>query len=84
MDDNQKQLVLDYQTLFIGTGDVGKRVQDDMAERFNYNARFEVIVKTGPPEQTAFELGRREAYLYILDKITADPNADVQEVAETE
>lgn len=84
MDENQRQLVLDYQTLFLGTGDVGKRVQDDMAERFNFNARFELIVKTGPPEQAAFELGKREAYLYILDKIMADPNAVVQEMAETE
>lgn len=81
MDEKTKQLILDYQNIF--SGDAGKRVKDDLAERFHYNAIFELIIKTGPPEQTAFELGKRDAYLYILDKLTADPNEEQQTVAET-
>ncbi len=75
-----KQLVLDYQDIF-GTA-AGKRVMDDMATRFNFRGSFSSIVQCGLPEHTALELGKREAYLYILDKIEADPNQEVQEVAE--
>lgn len=76
MDDNWKQLIIDYQTVF-GT-DVGKRVFDDLRTRFNFRESFATIVQCGLPEHTALELGKREAFLYILDKIEADPNVEQQ------
>ncbi len=79
MDDTQKQLVLDYQKMF--ATDEGRRVYDDLATRLNYRTR---IIPMGAPDATAFELGKREAFLYILDKIEADLNEQVQEVAEME
>lgn len=82
MDNNQNQLVIDYQTVF-GT-DAGKRVLDDLCARLNFRCSFAVIVQCGLREHTALELGKREAYLYILDKIEADPNIEMQEVAEME
>ena len=77
MDDNQKQIIEDYQTAFATPA--GKRVLADLQYRLNYRAR---IVPMGAPDATAFELGKREAYLYILDKIEADPEAKLQTVAE--
>jgi hypothetical protein len=77
MDDKTRQLVLDYQLLF--GSDRGKRVLDDLKSR--HNGR---IMPTGVPDVMAFEVGKRETYLYITDKIEADPDAVVQEVAEIE
>ena len=77
-----KQLILDYQATF--GPDHGKRVVDDLQTWSNYTSTFENLVGYAPPEKTAFELGKREAFLYILDKIRADPNQEMQEVAETE
>lgn len=77
MDANTRQLVLDYQQL--AGVDWGKRILDDLKTRFDGR-----IIPMGMPDVTAFEVGKRDAYLYILDKIEADPNAVVQEVAETD
>lgn len=77
MDEKTKQLVLDYQHLF--GSDRGKRVRDDLNSRFNGR-----IMPTGVPDVMAFEVGKRETYLYIVDKIEADPDAVVQEIAEIE
>ncbi len=82
MEESQKQLVLDYQAIF--KMDAGKRVMDDLADRFNFRGSFASIIMCGLPEHTALELGKREAFLYILDKIEADPNQEVQEVADAE
>lgn len=77
MDEKTKQLVLDYQR-FANT-DWGKRILDDLKSRFDGR-----IMPTGMPDVMAFEVGKRETYLYIMDKIEADPDAAVQEVAEIE
>lgn len=82
MDENKKQLILDYQEVF-GT-DAGRRVLNDLENRFYFKGSFEAVVQAGASEYTALQLGKREAYLYIIDKIEADPNAVVQEEAETE
>ncbi len=76
MDEAQKQLIEDWQT--IAATPAGKRALADLAWRMNYRDR---IVPFGQPDVTAFELGKREAYLYILDKIEANPNIVQQEVA---
>lgn len=67
-----KQLIQDYQMTF-GT-DHGKRVYDDLMTRSNYLNTFSAIVQCGLPEHTALELGKRELFLYILDKVKADPD----------
>ena len=77
MDENKKQLILDYQEVF-GPGD-GERVRADLESRFNYNQSFALAVSSGNIENVMMELGKREAYLYIIDKIGADPNAQTQE-----
>jgi len=79
MEDGRKQLILDYQEIF--GSDAGKRVWDDLTTRLNFRSR---IIPMGMPDATAFELGKREAFLYILDKIDADPNEEVQEIADME
>lgn len=82
MNEKQKQLILDYQEVF-GT-DAGKRVRSDLETRFYFKDSFEAVIQSGVPEYAALQLGKREAYLYIIDKIEADPNQEIQEVAETE
>lgn len=79
MDDNQKQLVLDYKMTF--DSEHGKRVFNDLQKWSGYNDR---IVPQGVPDMTAFELGRRDMFLHIKDKIDANPDEEVQEVAENE
>ena len=77
IDENTRQLVLDYQEVF-GT-DAGKRVLNDLDSRMNGR-----IIPQGMPDCTAFEVGKRDAYLYIIDKVLADPNMEMPEEAETE
>ncbi len=79
MNEVQKQLVLDYQEIF-GL-DAGKRVLNDLATRLNYSTR---IIPQGIPGLIEFEVGKREGYLYILDKIKIDLSQEVQEVTEME
>ena len=77
IDENLKQLILDYQEW--GSTPAGKRILSDLKSRFDVR-----IIPQGMPDCTAFEVGKREVYLYIVDKIEADPNQEIQEVAETE
>ena len=72
IDEGRKQLIEDYQEAF--TTDAGKRVLDDLNTRMDGR-----IVPQGMPDCTGFELGKRDCYLYIVDKLNADPNADLQE-----
>lgn len=76
MDEKTKQLILDYQHLFDSAR--GLRVLDDLKSRFDVR-----ILPMGMPDVTAFQVGQRETYLYIMDKFTADPDVEVQDVAET-
>ena len=78
MDPKMKQLVIDYQTA-LGT-EAGKRVLDDLKTRFDAH----IIPIGGMPDVMAYQVGQRETFLYIMDKIDADPNAEVQEVADIE
>ena len=64
MDEATRQLVLDYQQL--AGVDWGKRILDDLKSRFDVR-----IMPSGVPDVMAFEVGKRDAYLYILDKIRA-------------
>ncbi len=77
IDEAKKQLVLDYQQL--AGIDWGKRILSDLKSRFDVR-----IIPQGMPDCTAFEVGKRETYLYIMDKIEADPNQELQEVADAD
>lgn len=79
MDAEIKQLVIDYQTVF--GSEYGKRVYADLRKWSGYEDR---IVPQGTPELTAFDLGRRDMFLHIKDKIDADLDKEVQETAESE
>ena len=72
IDEELKQLLLDYQEIF--STDAGKRVLADLATRFDGR-----IIPQGMPDCTGFELGKREAFLYIVDKVNADPDQQIQE-----
>ena len=77
MDENVKQLILDYQEIF--GSEAGQRVHCDLSEKLNYDASFAVAISSGNSDNVLMELGKREAFLYIMDMIKADPNAQVQE-----
>jgi hypothetical protein len=80
MDENTKQLILDYQEVF--GSEAGQRVYSNLAEVWNYNASFAVAVSSGNSDNVMMELGKREAYLHIMSMMMADPNAVVQETYE--
>ncbi len=77
IDEKLKQLILDYQQL--AGVDWGKRILSDLKSRFDVR-----IIPHGMPDCTAFEVGKRDAYLYIMDKIEANPDQEIQENAEYE
>lgn len=77
MTPEQKQLVIDYQTAC--DTDSGRRMYDDLMKWSGYNDR---IIPNG--EMTGFELGRRDMFLHIKDKIDTDLNKEVQTQAESE
>ena len=77
----RKQLISDYE--FFKTA-AGKRVLADLADRASYKHSMEHLVGYASSERTAFELGKRELYVYIVDKTEADPEAEIQESAETD
>lgn len=79
MTPEQKQIILDYQMTF--DTDHGRRVKDDLQKWSGFDDR---IVPQGIPDITAFELGRRDMFLHIKDKMDADLNEEVQETAESE
>jgi len=77
MTDEQRQVVIDYQTVF--DSEFGRRVYEDLKKWSGYNDR---IVPNG--EMTGFELGRRDMFMHIKDKMDADLNEKVQETSEVE
>lgn len=77
MTPEQKQVVIDYQTTF--DSEFGRRVYKDLKKWSGYDDR---ILPNG--EMTGFELGRRDMFLHIKDKMDADLNKEVQETAESE
>jgi len=79
MTDEQKQIIIDYQTVFDSDG--GRRVLENLRKWSGFDNR---IIPQGVPEVTAFALGRRDMFLHIIDKIEADPNKDRQTEAEME
>lgn len=78
-EDKQRQLIIDYQTTF--DSDCGRRVFADLRKWSGFDMR---IIPHGIPETTAFELGRRDMFLHIVDKINTDPNKRRQEETEME
>lgn len=79
MDAKTKQLILDYQTAF--GSEYGKRVYDDLSKWSGYEDR---IIPQGVPDITAFELGRRDMFLHIKDKVEAKLDEERQETVESE
>ena len=82
MTKEQKQEILDMQECF-GTP-AGQRVLAILQTRFHFTESFAMVVQSGIPEYTGMMLGKREAMLYILDKLNADPNVEVQENTQAE
>lgn len=78
MTPEQKQTVIDYQTVF--DTEYGRRVYADLMKWSGYNER---IVPQGVPEITGFELGRRDMFLHIKDKLDTNLNEEIQEQAES-
>lgn len=79
MTDEQKQLLIDYQITF--GSDSGKRVYDDIMKWSGYNDR---IIPNGLADLTGFELGRRDMFLHIKDKMETEPDEERQDKAESE
>ena len=79
IDEVKKQLVLNYQRTFLS--DAGKRVYDHLAEVNYYNATFGQMMACSP-QQVAFELGKREAFIQIRDMLNANPDQELQESTE--
>lgn len=78
MDDEQKQaedrqLIRDFQITF--DSDSGRRVLENLKKWSGYEDR---IIPQGVPDVTAFELGRRDMFLHIKDKIDTDLDKEVQ------
>ena len=74
---NQREIIDDFQATFSSVA--GRRVYDHLARQSGFNDR---IIPNG--ELTGFELGRRDLYLFIKDKMLADPNEQVQTTANPE
>lgn len=79
MTDEEKQLVIDYQTVF--DSEYGRRVYANLMKWSGFNDR---IIPQGVPDITAFELGRRDMFLHIKDKIETNLDEERQEMAESE
>lgn len=79
MDDKTRQLIRDYQITF--DSDSGKRVYEDLAKWSGYEDR---IIPTEFPAITGFDLGRRDMFLHIKDKVKANLNEGRQQTAESE
>ena len=77
MDETQKQTVIDYQTAFDTV--YGRHVLANLREWSGFDDR---IIPTGRPDITAFELGKRDMFLHILDKLNAHPDDEQQTESE--
>lgn len=79
MTPEQRQLVLDYQITF--DTDSGRRVKADLEKWSCFNDR---IIPSDQPSLTGFELGRRDMFLHIKDKLDTRLDIERQETAESE
>lgn len=77
MDDAVKQLVRDYQATFDTPH--GKKVFEDLQEQSGFNGR---IRPGSNPADTGFDLGQRDLFLYIKDKV--DTILHIKEAENTE
>lgn len=73
------QLRLDY--LHVFSGDHGKAVLADLRRYCGYDAALFV---PGSSDHTAYNLGNRDVFLYVLAKLADPPVEPVQEQAKTE
>lgn len=78
---NEKGVIDDFQTVFSTV--VGKRVYDCLAQQSGFNHR---IIPTGLDGIVGalIDLGSRDLYLFIRDKMLTDPNEQVQTSANPE
>ena len=74
---DDKQTVDDYQLTF--SPPHGKRVLANIQKWSGFDDR---ILPQGDCNAVAFELGKREMFLHILDKLVTDPYEEKQETAE--
>ena len=76
MTDKQKQLIMDYQNTFLS--EHGQRVYEDLMFRSGYSTLI-------PPNDLAiYNLGKRDLFMYIMDKVECDINREAQTEAEIE
>jgi len=81
MDDVQKQLLIDYQMTF--GSDHGMRVLEDLQKWSGYDDRIIPVGIDGLVGAIS-DLGRRDMFLHIKDKLETRPDKEIQETAEGE
>ena len=81
MDAKTKQLILDYQIVF--SSEYGERVLSDLRKWSGYEDRIIPIGIDGLVGAVS-DLGRRDMFLHIKDKIDANLDKERQETAESE
>lgn len=79
MDENRKQLIIDYGITF--DSDSGKRVLEDLCKFCGYDG---ALFQVGAPDATVFSLGLREVFLHIKAKIAEDPHKERITESQTE
>ena len=79
MTDEQRQLAMDFQATFDTPH--GKRTYDAIMRQSGYKER----ILPGHAQVMGFDLGKRDLFLYILDKVEADTSQPAQQaVAQTD
>ena len=78
---NQREIIDDFQATFSSV--VGRRTLDCLKQQSGYDDR---IIPRGIDGivGTLIDLGSRDLYLFIKDKMLADPNEQVQATANPE
>jgi hypothetical protein len=76
MTEEQRQLAMDFQSTFDTPH--GKRT---LAAIRSFSGFDDRILPTGNSDFAIFDLGKRELFLYILDKVNADTSEPEQQVA---
>lgn len=74
MTEEQRQLCMDFQTIF--DSEPGKRALKALVDFSTYEQRYNPNVH---PSVTWCDLGKREMYLFIKDKIEADTSEPAQQ-----
>lgn len=74
MTEEQRQLCMDFQTIF--DSEPGKRALKVLVDFSTYEQRYNPNVH---PSVTWCDLGKREMYLFIKDKIEADTSEPAQQ-----